>query len=85
MGGVAAVTESISFTAGTSKTIPTNGSTLSTMASAVEYYANPGSTPQNMNYTLGAGSQWGAIGCAFKIPGAGGSAARSLSLLGVGR
>jgi hypothetical protein len=85
MGGVAAVTESTSFTAGTSKTIPTNGSTLSTMASAVEYYANPGSTPQNMNYTLGAGSQWGAIGCAYKVPVAGGPAVGRLNLLGVGQ
>jgi hypothetical protein len=70
-------------TAGSGKTIPTNG--ISSVATgAMEYVANPGSTPQNLDFSGVSSSAWVAVGCAYKIAAVG-PVVGSLRLLGAGR
>jgi hypothetical protein len=58
------------ITAGGTWTIPTNG-TESFLGTAVEYKANPGSTPQSGDFNSATG-QWAVICTAFKVAAAGG-------------
>jgi hypothetical protein len=57
-------------TAGGTWTVPTNGSE-SFLGSAVEYKANPGSTPQSGDFNAASGT-WASICTAFKVAAAGG-------------
>jgi hypothetical protein len=76
--GVLAAAAGSGYTAGSGRTIPTNGTTGT---GAVEYVANPGATPQNMDFTM-TSADWAVVGCAFAV--ASSPAPCLMSLLGVG-
>ena len=63
------------FTAGAGWTIPTNGSETDNLGTAIEYQANPGTSPLTGDFTTATGA-WGIIGMAYKVaPGAGATGA----------
>jgi hypothetical protein len=79
--GFAVAPNAGSFTAGTGWTIPTNGSDGSLFA-AVEYKANPGSSPQTADMTIGS-TNWICLGIAYAVPTVG-TGHRHRLLLGIG-
>lgn len=82
--GLAVAPNSVTFTAGGGGwAIPTNGTLLAGASSAVEYLANPGSSPQTAAMTI-TNKAWVCIGVAYKVASAPAGGARHRALVGVG-
>jgi hypothetical protein len=80
--GVLVAANSTAITQGSGWTIPTNGND-DPFDGAVEYKANPGSTPQNPDFTWTSSVQYAVAGCSFSVAGAASATKPPCLLLGL--